>query len=333
MARRMRVLLIRPNESPFMEQDEAILRRHYDVRTLDMHRMPRGPFYALRFIVRLKLDLIWADVSVSWFADKHAYAASRLARGLRAKTVVIVGGYEVAKVPEIGYGGLLDPREARTVRKAVEGSDLVLAVSEFTRGEIERNLGFRDARVVYNCVRDGLADPSVPKEPIVLMVASALSKTRRLKGLDCFAEASSLGPEARFVLVGRTDEATARELKALGPRLEVVGELPYWEMVSWMRRAKVCCQLSYRESFGVAIAEAMACGCVPVVTRAGALPEVVGDTGFYVEYGDAKGTAEAITHALGSDKGPKARERVQGMFSMEKRENALVALVDSLHPT
>jgi glycosyltransferase involved in cell wall biosynthesis len=311
-----------------MEQDEALLGKHYDVRTLDMYRMPRGPFHALRFMARLKLGLIWADVSVSWFADKHAYAASRLARVLRAKTVVIVGGYEVAKELTIGYGGLLDPKEASTVRKAIEGSDLVLAVSEFTKGEMERNLGFKDAIVVHNCVRDGLADPSVPKEPMVLMVASALAKTRGLKGLDCFAKASSSVPEARFVLVGRTDDATARGLKSLAPKLEIVGELPYGEMVSWMRRAKVCCQLSYRESFGVAVLEAMACGCVPVVTRAGALPEVVGVAGHYVEYDDVEGTVKAIRSALRAD-GKAAIERSR-MFSAERRERGLVDAIGAV---
>ncbi len=327
MARRTRVLLIRPNQSPFMELDEALLMKHYDVRTLDMNKVGR-PLYILRFLVRLKLDLLWADACVTWFADKPAYAASRLARFLGARTVVIVGGYEVAKEPSIGYGGLLDPKEARTVRKAVEGSDMVLAVSEFTKGEIERNLGFKDARVVHNCVRDGLADPSVRKEPIVLMVANALAKTRKLKGLDCFAKASSAVPEVRFVLIGRTDEATARELKSLAPKLELVGELPYGEMVSWMRRAKVCCQLSYRESFGVAVLEAMACGCVPVVTRAGALPEVVGEAGHYVEYDDVGATVREIRSALKAD-GKAAMERARA-FSAERREKGLVDAIDSV---
>ncbi|MCU0859914.1 MAG: glycosyltransferase family 4 protein [Thermoplasmata archaeon] len=327
MARRTRVLLIRPTESPFMQLDEELLRRHHDVRTLDMHRVGR-PFYTLRFLARLKLGLLWADACVTWFADKPAYAASRVARFFRTPTVVIVGGYEVAKEPEIGYGGLLNPKEARTVRKAIEGSDLVLAVSEFTKVEIEKNLGFKAARVLHNCVRDGLGDPSVPKEPIVLMVANALAKTRKLKGLDCFAKASSLVPEARFVLVGRTDEATAGELKALGPRLEVVGELPYDEMVSWMRRAKVCCQLSYRESFGVAVLEAMACGCVPVVTRAGALPEVVGEAGQSVDYDDVEGTVKAIRSSLKAD-GKAATERSR-MFSAERREKGLVDAIEAV---
>ena len=68
----------------------------------------------------------------------------------------------------------------------------------------------------------------------------------------------------------------------------------------------------------------MSCGCVPVVTRKYSLPEVVGDTGFYVPYNDPKATAEAIRKALKSNKGAKARERVKKYFSLEAREKGLI---------
>jgi glycosyltransferase involved in cell wall biosynthesis len=95
-----------------------------------------------------------------------------------------------------------------------------------------------------------------------------------------------------------------------------------------MRRAKVCCQLSYRESFGVAVLEAMACGCVPVVTRAGALPEVVGEAGHYVEYDDVDATVREIRSALKAD-GKAATERSRA-FSAERREKGLVDAIDSV---
>ena len=69
--------------------------------------------------------------------------------------------------------------------------------------------------------------------------------------------------------------------------IEFTGFVTDDELLGWYQRAKVYCQLSYYESFGMAAAEAMLCECVPVVTRKGALPEVVGETGFYVEYGES----------------------------------------------
>jgi len=53
---------------------------------------------------------------------------------------------------------------------------------------------------------------------------------------------------------------------------------------------------------------------VPVATRRYALPEVVGDTGFYAPYNDPKATAEAIKKASKSDKGIKIRKRIKNIF-------------------
>jgi glycosyltransferase involved in cell wall biosynthesis len=63
---------------------------------------------------------------------------------------------------------------------------------------------------------------------------------------------------------------------------------------------------------------------VPVVTHSYALPEVVGDAGFYVPYGDPKAAAEAIKQALKSNKGTRARERIEKYFSLKAREQKLI---------
>ncbi len=62
----------------------------------------------------------------------------------------------------------------------------------------------------------------------------------------------------------------------------------------------------------------------------GSLPEVVGDTGFYVPYGDAEATAEAIEKALNSDKGKEARQRIRKMLPLEKLERELVSEIEEL---
>ena len=87
------------------------------------------------------------------------------------------------------------------------------------------------------------------------------------------------------------------------------------------------CQLSYRESFGVALLEAMALGCIPVVTKNGALPEVVGDVGFYVEYGDVNKTADAISKALKSNNSEDVIDRVNNKFLLQYREEKLLNLL------
>ncbi len=82
----------------------------------------------------------------------------------------------------------------------------------------------------------------------------------------------------------------------------------------------------------MALAEAMACGCVPVVTKKGALPEVVGNCGFYAEEGDLDSTVAGIRKALKAPYGAglAARERIVREFPLERREQAISALVEKL---
>jgi glycosyltransferase involved in cell wall biosynthesis len=73
----------------------------------------------------------------------------------------------------------------------------------------------------------------------------------------------------------------------------------------------------------------MACGCVPVVTDRGALPEVVGDAGIYVPYGEEEATAEGITEALQIQRvsGNQARRRIVEGLALAHREKRLLSVI------
>ena len=60
------------------------------------------------------------------------------------------------------------------------------------------------------------------------------------------------------------------------------------------RRASVYVQASWHEGFGMAVAEAMLAGCVPVVRDAGAMPEVVGDAGVLIAGSEPEQIAEGV---------------------------------------
>jgi glycosyltransferase involved in cell wall biosynthesis len=112
--------------------------------------------------------------------------------------------------------------------------------------------------------------------------------------------------------------------------VEFTGSVSDENLVAYYQAAKVYCQLSYYESYGMAPAEAMLCECIPVVTHRGALPEVTGDVGFFVQYGDIEGTATAIKQALQSQNGKQARNRIIEKFSHQMREEQLVSIIEEM---
>ena len=77
-------------------------------------------------------------------------------------------------------------------------------------------------------------------------------------------------------------------------------------------------------------ARTMSLGCIPVVSDAGALPEVVGGAGIVVPVNDVEAAVESIRQALESDHGDDARERVVKMFSADRREGDLERVIVAL---
>ena len=146
-------------------------------------------------------------------------------------------------------------------------------------------------------------------------------------------QAARLAPEVRFVLVGQWADTSVDLLRELGDGdVELTGRVSDEELAAWYRRASVYVQASRHEGFGLAVAEAMLAGCVPVVTEAGALPEVVGELGVRVARPEPKAIAEAVRTALhaGPDERARARERVLEHFPLDARRAGLVAAVERL---
>ena len=89
-------------------------------------------------------------------------------------------------------------------------------------------------------------------------------------------------------------------------------------------------QASRHEGFGLAVAEAMLAGCVPVVMNVTAMPEVVGDAGVLIESQRPEEVADGIRRALelGPDASRSARERILTTFPMERRRDGILQVVD-----
>lgn len=150
------------------------------------------------------------------------------------------------------------------------------------------------------------------------------------KGLLIFVKSAKFLPDVEFYLVGKYDNSISILKRQASKNVHFTGYLSDKELIKLYSLSDVYCQLSKSESFGVALAEAMLCECVPVVSDRGALPEVVGDTGFYVRELTPEETAKQIEKAIHSDLGKKARGRIINNFSIGKREEKLIKMISEV---
>ena len=151
------------------------------------------------------------------------------------------------------------------------------------------------------------------------------------KGQLPFVEAARELPETRFVLAGGwLDDAVEELRRRASPNVELTGWLSDEELLDAYRRATVYVQASRHEGFGLAVAEAMLGGCVPVVMNVTAMPEVVGDAGVLVEAQRPEDVAHGVRRALelGPAASARARERILTSFPMERRRDGILQVVE-----
>jgi glycosyltransferase involved in cell wall biosynthesis len=287
-------------------------------------------------LFKLLRQFISADIIYVWFIKISTFIVVLLSVFLGKKTIIVTGGFDIAEEPEINYGQMLNPLRARMVKFVLKNADRILPFSDFAKEEVLKITKNAKIDVVPLSCDTERFQPSGKKKQTIALTVCAVNKSNIIrKGLETFLESARLLPEVRFVLVGRHADDSINYLRKISPsNVEFIGYVSEEELIRWYQRAKVYCQLSYQEGFGVAVIEAMACECVPVVSlKAVVLRETVGDCGFYVPYGDAEATVKAIKTALSAslDLGAKARKRVKDLFSVEKRQKNLLELINDIY--
>lgn len=202
---------------------------------------------------------------------------------------VLTGEYSTADFRE---------RFAEQAREAAAASDLIIAVSHFTAGQV-RDLLRVDAgrvRVVHHGVRMPSAEFERKPEKMILHVGTIQTRKNVSRLVRAF---EALPPDWTLVLAGAAgygyEEIMKRiEASPASPRVRLTGYVTKAELESLYARAGIFAFPSLDEGFGLPILEAMARG-VPVLTSAGsALREVAGSAAELVDAHDANSIAQAL---------------------------------------
>ena len=320
--------------SSFFQQDLDILSGVYEVRILSMYPYGHGGLDLFLDFGVWKL-LLRADAVFAWFGSCAAVVI--MAKLLRRQSIVIAGGADVVWVPEIGYG--LDPAQKINYSLHVKGYQCarrILLFSESSRVEFLKIPGIDSSKAatLYLGVDADHFRPSGRKKPYVFTVSYISESSIRRKGVLTLLETARLTPEIEYRIAGLISEQDAekRILDNAPKNVTFLGYLDNGELLSELQKAKVYAQLSYHEGFGMAVAEAMACECIPVVTNRGAIPEVVGNTGYFVPVEDPVSAAVAIRAALGANNNmlENPRNRILSLFPLSLRAEGILREIREL---
>ena len=206
----------------------------------------------------------------------------------------------------------------------------VIVPSESSARDVVREFGVDPKRIttILLGVDERFRPSGKPRVPgRILAMASADAP---LKGIHILLEAFAkllTERELELVLVTKPKEGGITEKLidklGIGDRVTFANGLTDDELVELMGSAELACVPSLYEGFSLPTAELMACETPLVVSRAGAIPEVVGPDGLcaeVVEPGDVEALKDAVAALLDDPErrarmGAAGRQRVKELFS------------------
>jgi glycosyltransferase involved in cell wall biosynthesis len=322
----VRLLYVHSSKASFVAIDREILAERFEIE--DLYQPGRVPN-----VLRVVRGVLRADLVFGWFANWHTFLPVTLARLLRKPSVMVIGGFDTANMPDIGYGHQRGGLRRHASRWIFRRATRLITHSNYSLSEIDRNTPIPPERVtvVHLGVPDPFGEEPGAKDRVALTVGAIDRTTLVQKGQLPFVQAARELPDVRFVFAGRWLDHAVEELRAVAPpNVELTGWLSDGDLNAAYRSAAVYVQASRHEGFGLAVAEAMLAGCVPVVMNVTAMPEVVGDAGVLIESQEPAAVADGIRRALamGPEAGARARARILTAFPMKGRREGILRVVE-----
>ena len=327
-----KILFIKKSNSKFVTRDERILSQNYSVKSFKF-----GNKSGLSIIPNLLEIFFWllkniwkTDIIFSWFCDYHSFLPVIFGKIFNKKIVIVIGGFDAAKVDSISYGAHQERFRSFIIEKCSNWATILLPVSKNTEKELFQNTNIRNkekSKVIYNGVNtNNFSDiKKFNKTNSVITVSGINATSIKRKGLNLFVNAARFFPDNKFYLIGKQKPGALDLLgDNLPENLKLTGRVSDARLADLMYQAKIYVQASVHEGFGVSLAEAMYCQCIPVVSKRTAIPEVVGDTGYYLDRLTVNELVEKIKLGLNKKNGSKARQRIIDNYTLEiRRENLL----------
>jgi len=325
-----RILLISFGSSEFIEIDYKILKEKYQVERLILSSV--SDFLKLSTYKILYNNTIY----ISWFSSWFTFIPLIYSKIFYRKFIVITGGYDSAKIKEFNYGSQLSFFKRNLTNFCIKNADIIICNSDFTKNETLQNCNLEDKDIIR--IHHGLFNKeysTIEKENIILNIGVLNQSNLFRKGILPFIQTANLINNYQFYQIGKNIDSSIEPIleKYKTTNLKILGFLNQNKLDDLLNKSKFYIQPSQHEGFGMSVIEAMQAGVIPIVSRHGALPEVIGKYGIILENETPNSIVESIKKAeklYSSEFIINMKNFIQNEYSIQKRAQLFYQIIDRL---
>jgi glycosyltransferase involved in cell wall biosynthesis len=329
-----KILFIYTNYSSFVKTDFEILASENEVTQYQykpVKGMSGNVIQILKQLFFLVLNIWKFDAVFIWFADYHSFLPVLFAKILGKKSFVVIGGYDVANIPELRYGSLSTPFRKTITLFTYKYAALCLPVVESLESKLKELCPSAKTKTIYTGYKlEKQTSLEQEREKIILTVSITDSQQRILiKGLDRFKELAEHLPDYQFYIVG-VKEVVRNLFEPVPQNLFILPSLSQSELIVYYKKASFYAQFSRSEGLPNALCEGMLYGCIPLGTHVGGIPTAIGKLGLILNEWDTKTAIEFIEKKHNAVNRENISNHILKNFSIEFRKFHLIQLLLNL---
>lgn len=291
--------------------------------TREGEKVVRFPWRTHRLIKKLQPDV----VVINGFIFPLQVIQLRLKLGRKAKIILL----HRAEKPYKGWKKYLQRLSGRCVNAYLFAS---AGFGEQWKTNIDTKKIYEviQASSVFSVTDKAVARRSlnIPGSTVFLWVGRLDLNKDPITVVKAFAQFLESDPSARLYMIYQSDEKLDEVLRIVSANertaaaIIMVGKLTHDELQNWYSSADFIISSSHYESNGVAVCEAMSCGCIPVLTDIISFRKMTGSgkCGFLFEAGNAESLYKVLLQTPEMNKEEERRKTIE-QFQQELSFDAI----------
>ncbi|NQU33648.1 MAG: glycosyltransferase family 4 protein [Bacteroidetes bacterium] len=344
-----KIIYIAPSLSSFVQNDIGFLSKKYNV-LLNLYAWNKKyltPLFLIHQLFYLLVNIMKVKVVIVSFGGYWSLLPSIIGRLFGVPVFIILNGTDCASIPMLHYGNLRSFPLRTFCNYSYKFAYKLLPVSSSlvnTRNKYHSDdkysyQGYKhffpkintDYQVLFNGIDENFWKPIDNRTRNKKSFITVLSESQFiLKGGPLILDLASRYNDYEFFFVG-LNEPDSFDLPA---NVTFLGRLDPERLRDYFLSCQYYMQLSVYEGFGVALCEAMLCGCIPIGSSVNIIPEIIGSSGFILQKEDIDELVDLVEIALNTEDEKflerMARDRIIENYSLKKREQKLISIIEQL---